>query len=166
MENSPHVIVPLTRGYEAVIDTSDAEAVFALSWYVTISKYCTTPYANAYVPGSAKRIGLHRFLMGNPPGVLIDHRDGNGLNCRRCNLRRATHSLNTVNSKSRNPKSGFRGVTSARDKWMGYITVNGVRRHLGVFAEPEGAALAYNMAALEAFGEFARLNLIGGFDGK
>ena len=45
-----------------------------------------------------------------------------------------------------------------REKWRAKITIFGVRRHIGRFDDEVEAAQAYDEAALENFGEFARLN--------
>lgn len=67
-------------------------------------------------------LSLHRFLLGLSKGdsARVDHRDGNGLNNQRCNLRLATHSQNMQNRRVQtNNRSGFKGVTWNKDmkKW-------------------------------------------------
>ena len=90
-----------------------------------------------------------------------DHRDGCGLNNQRHNLRTATRTQNNQNRKSLNGSSRFTGVCkNNRDgKWKAYICVNKKRNHLGYFSSECDAAQAYNFAAIDAFGEFARLNV-------
>ena len=57
--------------------------------------------------------------------------------------------------------SGYRGVTWCKryGTWQAQIQVAGKRQFLGYFAAKEEAARAYDVAAQEAFGEYARLNL-------
>jgi hypothetical protein len=54
--------------------------------------------------------------------------------------------------------SGYKGVYPERDRWKAQITVDRRTEYLGTYLTPIEAAKAYNDAALEYFGEFARLN--------
>lgn len=114
---------------------------------------------------------MHRFLFGlqsfEPtvkPGrwPLVDHRNGNGLDNRRSNLRLATQAQNMSNrGRPTNNTSGYKGVSAGRlGGWRAYITSRGKRLDIGTFASKEEAAEAYNAKALELHGEFARLNEI------
>jgi hypothetical protein len=69
--------VPLTQGYEAVIDAADAAIVSSRNWYLDRSG--GQMYAKSDSPN---RIRMHCLLMGLPPGALVDHSDGDGLNNR------------------------------------------------------------------------------------
>jgi len=99
---------------------------------------------------------MHTFLTGWP---MVDHRNGNGLDNRRANLRPATKSQNGANRLiAASNKSGFKGVDLKKGRWRAQIKVVGSKIHLGYFDLAEEAARAYDMAAIEAFGEFATLN--------
>lgn len=92
-------------------------------------------------------------------GKLIDHRDGNGLNNLPSNLRIATSTENSRNRrKNSNNQSGYKGVCWCARKWRAAIRVNGKLKHLGYFENVTDAALAYDVAAIHYFGEFAHLN--------
>jgi hypothetical protein len=104
---------------------------------------------------------MHNVIMGEQPGMKVDHKDGNGLNNRRSNLRWATQSQNSVNTvKLARGASGFRGVTKHRqcETWRAVIQVDNRRVYIGSFPTPEEAARAYDREAQKHFGEFARLN--------
>jgi hypothetical protein len=91
----------------------------------------------------------------------LDHIDGNPMNNKIENLRPASMSENQRNAKVRaNNKSGYKGVYfhKTRKSYVAQIRLHGKPVRLGVFANPIDAALAYNVAATELFGEFARLN--------
>jgi hypothetical protein len=109
---------------------------------------------------------LHRLIMTCPPGMVIDHIDGNKLNNKRNNLRVCTRQQNTFNSK-RNAKnnSGYKGVylhkqPGGRSLWRARIKINYKTIHLGLFEDPRDAGLAYDVAAIKYFGVFARPNFI------
>ena len=102
---------------------------------------------------------LHRLLLGS--AVLVDHRDGNGLNNQRSNLRPATHAQNLQNTRKRaGTTSRFKGVCWNKKKqaWVAFIKHEGKKKYLGCFSSEEVAARAYDFAASETFGEFACLN--------
>ena len=92
----------------------------------------------------------------------VDHIDGNKANNHYENLRWATHSENSRNQKNQiNKSSVYKGVClpSKSKKWVAHITVNHKLQHLGVFVNEREAAEAYNVAAVEFYKEFARLNI-------
>ena len=100
------------------------------------------------------------YMSGIWPEPLPDHKDGNGLNNAWSNIRIATHSQNGANSKIKsNNSSGFKGVSRTKNgkRWRTYITLNGKQKNLGVFDTAEEASINYELAALNIFGEFARL---------
>jgi len=101
------------------------------------------------------------MASGYKPGLEIDRRDSNG-NYTPDNCRWVTRQQNCMNRKNRrNSLSRFKGVkrNCGRGKpWQAKIHVNGRCVHIGNFTTEESAARAYDSAALEHFGEFARLN--------
>lgn len=105
---------------------------------------------------------MHREILGlMPEDPDVDHRDGEGLNNRRSNLRLVTNSQNNMNSQCRwGALSKYKGVSwhKRREKWQGRIKLNGKEIYLGYFDNEKKAARAYDEAAKKHFGEFARLN--------
>lgn len=126
-------------------------------------------YAHKEITVAGKRtfLALHRLIDQTPPGMLVDHVDGNGLNNVLTNLRRCTHSQNMANESVRrggtSPYRGVRLIPRSKRPWRAQIhfSDNGRKRSksLGTFDTAELAAAAYDRAAAELFGEFARLNL-------
>lgn len=161
------LLVPLTRGYSAIIDEADGPFVGAFIWHTLFDPRRRTQYAATHYPrenGRAITTKLHKVLWlhwGKPPARLLDHADGNGLDCRRSNLRPATGSQNAANRrKARTNTSGYKGVFwhSARQKWEARIELGGGKeKQLGSFSDPREAAAAYEAAVRELHGEFARL---------
>ena len=117
-----------------------------------------------YVSVDRQSYRAHRiiwlWITGEDPGAdLIDHRDGDRLNNRFANLRRASYSQNNANyKKPRSNTSGYKGVSwsPSHKKWAANIRWQGKLRWLGRFDTPEHAHAAYLKAAAELFGEFAR----------
>ena len=152
-------IIPLTQGKFAIIDAADAPLASGRNWHAKLTN--STPYAVSKLPRRSPKRGLslHRLIMGDPPGVFVDHIDGDGLNCRRANLRLATKSENNRNRRlGKNSASGLKGVSweSGRSMWMASIRVDRKQRFLGRFDNPSDAHAAYCAAAKELHGEFAR----------
>jgi hypothetical protein len=157
--------IPLTRGLVAIVDDEDAYLA-EHEWYaIPANKQKTKFYAvrGEWVDGKLKRFWLHREVLKASEGVEVDHEDNDGLNCRRSNLRLATHAQNQRNKvRLRNNRSGYKGVYKRWDPrpspWGAHIRVNGKLKKLGYHATPEEAARAYDRAARELFGSFAKLN--------
>lgn len=156
-------IVALTQGFSAVIDASDVEAVSAHRWRATNRDPAIT-YAISSTGG-----WMHRFLLNPPADLEVDHRDLNRLNNRRSNLRIATVAQNRRNTPAPNvPKTTpYKGVSVAawviKNRYRAQIRCDGRIRVLGYFATAEEAALAYDTAAKQYSGEFARLNFPDGY---
>jgi hypothetical protein len=101
--------------------------------------------------------------MGNPKGLKVDHKDGDGLFNVEGNLRVATSAQNGSNQGlAKHNTSGFKGVSWANhmQKWRAQIQVDGKHIHLGYFDSPIDAAKAYNEGALKYHKEFAVLNVL------
>jgi hypothetical protein len=104
---------------------------------------------------------MHREIMNPPPGLVVDHKNCDGLDNRRANLRFATHAQNTRNRrKKKNGSSQFLGVYFNKEKstWDSQLMHNGKKIWVGRFDNEIDAARAYDKAALEYHKEFARLN--------
>lgn len=153
--------IPLTQGKVALIDEADFEAVNRFKWCAAKDRQGFYAVRTVRKPdGSRTTQRLHQFLM--PGSSRIDHRDGDGLNNQRHNLRPATRQQNaqSFRHKQLNATSKFRGVSwyPRYSKWQAQIQVSGKSIPLGYFVFELDAAKTYNEAALKWFGEFAHLN--------
>jgi len=157
--------VPLTKGYEAIVDVADLPIVGAFNWHASVKTandgQAGNVYARRKVAGSKGvfALSMHREILGDPAGVQIDHHDGNGLNNTRANLRLATQAENARNARrSRSNTSGLKGVTwhKGARKWMAQISVNGSQKYLGCYATLALAHAAYCSASAELHGHFGR----------
>lgn len=153
-------IVPLTRGFEAIIDAADAEFVGRFLWCAAVAKdgYVYAKRAERDTSGVQRTIKLHRWLIDAPVHLMVDHIDRNTLNNRRSNLRLATIAQNNLNTGIRKDNSsGVKGVSFHRGvgRWTSQISIGGKLQYLGCFDTQESAALAYSTAAQKLHGEFA-----------
>lgn len=153
--------IPLTQGKVALVDDADYGAVSQFKWYA--AKMGRRFYAARALPraGGKQVIQLlHQFLVPGTSGV--DHRDGDGLNNQRFNLRPATHRQNGqgFRHKAAGTTSRFRGVywNKRKKKWHARLKRNGNPAHLGYFSDETKAARAYDEAARKYFGDFASPN--------
>lgn len=90
---------------------------------------------------------------------MVDHKDGDGLNNRRHNLRGCTRRDNSANSRKRqHTSSRFKGVSYNSGKWLATIGYDRKTHYLGRYDTEEDAAMAYDRAALRHFGTFAKVN--------
>lgn len=150
--------IPLTRGYEAVISVEDVSLVGEWLWYSQLDGNTVYAVRNDRSGCKPKTVYMHRLIMDEPAGE-VDHRDGDGLNNRRMNLRIATGSQNRQNSRlSKRNTSGFKGVSyfERRGKWQAHIGIKGRTKFLGLFDSPEDAHVAYCKASAELHGNFGR----------
>src|SRR5882672_1557137 len=142
---------------ECLIDTADLQAVQSVgaTWYAAWDRKAKKHYVKSTLPGSRRQVFLHRILLDPPVGSEVDHRNHNGLDNRRSELRIVTRSRNAFNAKRRYAsRSGVRGVIwNARDnRWVVKIVHDKVRRRFGSYADLNLAktAAAKVYAELEA----------------
>ena len=158
--------IVLTRGYAAIVDDADFESASQFKWTAQPVKRKDGTISNVYAyrtvrEGSKKHvIKLHRFLLAvSDPALEVDHKDGNGLNCQRHNLRTATHTQNMHNrNKQSNNTSGCNGVCLDKKtgRWRAYIKVNKKQITLGRFVNVLDAANAVALARIEHHPEYLR----------
>jgi hypothetical protein len=161
-------IIPLGRGYFAKVDAGDFSLVSSVKWRPKLSKRVPTVYAVAWskhTRGEQRRfLQMHRIVSSAADGVDVDHKDLDGLNNTRVNLRVCARSQNQWNQGKQRRKcvSMFKGVDwhAKSSRWRARNKVHGRRIYLGKFKTEIEAAAAYNRAAEELHGEFARPNLI------
>jgi len=155
--------IKLSQNKVALVDDEDYGFLNKWKWYA--DKDGNTYYAKRNTPcpdGKRRILLMHRLLMTPAPGQEIDHKDRNGLNNQKANLRVCTHGENRANSVCNN-KTGYRGVCKYGNKWQAQIRdyKGKGKLYLGTYGTPEEAAIAFNKAAIEKYGEFAVLNFKG-----
>ena len=145
-----------------MVDDEDFDRINQWKW--TAYKGGKSLYAlrKDFSSGVGVNVALGRFILNAPKGLRVDHRNGNGLDNQRHNIRLCTHAQNMANRRKTDGRtSNFKGVAFQTKERMfsAQIKVNYESIHLGLFESEIDAALAYNNAARKHFGEFARLNV-------
>lgn len=155
------VEIKLTKGKVAIIDEEDWELVKNYSWHYQSSS-CGEGYAIGWITvnGERRHILMHRFILDiiDQPNVVSDHRDGNGLNNRRSNLKITIQPNNCLakHRKNRRNKSGYNGVVWNPNNcnWRARVRFRGKTTEVGSFDDKIEAARAYDTLAKQLFGEF------------
>jgi HNH endonuclease len=164
------VFIPIKKAGKVFVSKMDFADYVALNvcqkrpWiYWGGNRLDKQPYAM-----NKSHISIHRLIASPPSGFVVDHIDGNTLNNTRENLRVCTYSQNSANAmkkkfKQGKPTSLFKGVfyNKQNKNWRCRIQLQGAVKEVGSFRHERDAAEAYNKAAVELFGEFAKLNDLG-----
>ena len=154
----------IAAGRVALVSDRDYRLVSQYRWRVTERKFegrrPDGPYAVTTITKDGRRtlLQMHSLITGYP---LTDHKNHNGLDNRRSNLRPATNSQNQQNRQPNlRSTSQYKGVhwSTRERRWRATIKHEGTARTLGNFIAEEQAALAYDAAARSLFGEYAVLN--------
>lgn len=148
----------------AKIDDCDFEMISKYKWLTVRSFGCS--YASTskkiFFNGKLRHVRMHRIILNCSDGEIVDHKDGDGLNNQRQNIRKCTCLENSRNKDNRKKKSriSFKGVGwhKATKKFRAYINISYRHLSLGYYENEYDAARAYNEAAIKYFGEFAKLN--------
>jgi hypothetical protein len=150
----------------AIVDAEDGWLLEEYKWSATGRSLDSYWYAQSkrYAKETGKGDKLHRTITGHQ-WEMVDHINNWGHDNRKCNLRETNPTTNNRNRRrvdaGLNGTSQYKGVYWVNKKWRARIVVDGQHIQLGGFDDEVSAACAYNLAAIEHFGEFARLNQIG-----
>lgn len=143
-------VITTTSGHNILIDDCDMPWATKMRWNIS-----PRGYARAWVRTglTRKNVHLHRLVLGAKGGEIIDHINRDKLDNRRENLRVATAALNAMNRKSCGC-SKYKGVAKHKKGWQVYVG----GKYVGLFADELSAALAYDTAAKQMYGENAVTN--------
>ena len=153
------------------IDDEDYEKLSKYKWYISKGRNTFYVHRDIHIRSikgktSKKVMSIHRQIMRLDFGdkLVVDHINGDGLDNRKENLRVCTNIQNCQNrvNNRENCTSEYKGVywDKSRSLWASEIKVNTKKTYLGRFKNENDAALAYNIAAIKYFGEYAKLNVI------
>lgn len=154
----------IVSGFKVLMDKEDIDR-FSSNWFTIKHKGNSKGmYARTVIKGKSKY--LHRMILNlTDPKIHVDHINGDTLDNRKINLRTCTNRENTKNKKAHKKKratihSKYKGIHFIPEykRWRAKICVDYKSISLGCYSSEEEAALAYDKAAREYFGEYARLN--------
>lgn len=152
-------LIKLTQDKYAKVDQQDYEKLNEHKWY---AKRCINRFYAHRRNESNRNVAMHRIIMKPGRGYCVDHINGDGLDNRKDNLRIVTIAENNYNKrKSKNVRSSqYKGVSIDKrtNRWRAIIYYKYRKINLGMFGDEIDAARAYDEAANELFGEFAKLN--------
>lgn len=155
-------LIPLTKGKFTEVDDEDFDWLNQWKWHANKTKH--TCYAIRHTPminNQRTKVLMHREILNVRKEVVVDHKDGNGLNNQRSNIRKCTTSQNLMNQKPRiGLTSQYKGVSflKSKNRWRVQIGFNGGQIFLGYFKSEVEAAKCYDNKAKELYNEFAKPN--------
>jgi hypothetical protein len=161
--------ISLTQGKVALVDDQDFDWINQWKWHAQKRTYKCGKiiwYAKRSerygqrCNGQQRAVYMHREIASRAGFPKVDHKNSDGLDNRRRNLRPCNNSQNTANQIKNRGSSTFKGVTwvSKRSKWQAGIKINGESLFLGYFNDEVEAAKAYDAAATHYFGPFSKIN--------
>ncbi len=165
----------LTKGMVTLVDDDDFFWLNQWNWVAAITTTgCYASRCGRKKSDDGRNLGIkcrflmHRVIMGlmysTDPNVIVDHKDGNGLNNQRSNLRICSKLQNNVNRRAiKGCRSAYKGVYwDLRHKaWTSEIRKGNYKKYLGLFSSEIEAAKAYDIQAFLWHGEYAQQNFPG-----
>jgi hypothetical protein len=150
--------IPLTKNRTAICDEIDYEKISGMNWY-SFRGNRGIEYAASHPRGGGRNLFMHRHILGIKDfKIKIDHKNNDGLDNRRCNIRKCTNTENSHNSRlSKRNTSGLKGVSliASSGRWYSQIRIHGKNHFLGSFSNKVDASNAYKQASLKHFKEFS-----------
>lgn len=160
-------IIPLSGGKTSICDKSDFKIISKHIWYAAKSANSDDlfyAYSNVKLKSGEKRtIKMHRIILDLKESEIADHKNHDGLDNRRENLRMCSLSQNAYNKRiQRNNSSGYVGVhwMEKIKKYEAYFWINKKKHKVGYFKDLEEAVFERNKAVKTHHGEFANIQEI------
>jgi hypothetical protein len=151
----------LPDGTITEFDDADLELLSGYAWFGIKKKSGIYVAAKVKVDGKLVTMYMHRLILNAKKGDEIRHVDNRGENNHRVNLVIGKRSDTICNrGKRKGGSSQYIGVSKGKIGWIAQIQRGGKITRIGVYSTEIEAALAYNEAALEKHGKYARLNVV------
>lgn len=154
--DSSYCYIALTKNQIAIVNKEDYPILSRYNWQTLRRRN-----GDFYAVRKSCAVYMHREVLRCRADEEIDHRNGDTLDNRRDNLRRATRETNQANrGRQRNNKSGFKGVSWSKGtkKWIVFLQTKKKKMYLGQFDSKILAAKTYDKAAQKYHKKFAVLN--------
>lgn len=143
----------------AIVDDLDYKYLHKVKWHLDKKRDTFYAVTDVVVNGKRCTVFMHRVILKTLSGMQVDHKDSNGLNNQRNNIRNVTHAQNQRNKgMCKNNKSGYKGVSWSKSnkKWQAQIKFNGKHIHLGFFDKKIDAFEKYCINCIKFHGDFAK----------
>ena len=140
-----------------LVDAEDYPLLSRFTWHVIKIKQAFYAATSVRIGEKKFSLKMHRLITGMRAGQ-IDHKNHNGLDNRKVNLRYATAAQNSANHRRPVGKYGYRGVTICGGKFTAQCKPGGKFVRSGRFETAIEAAKEYDRISKIHFGEFAFLN--------
>jgi hypothetical protein len=154
--------IKLTMEYETLIDDKNFDYFNQWKWYAHKEGRGTDIYVYAIRSENGKSIRMHNEIMGvTSKKVIVDHKDGNGLNNQEKNLRITNKSGNCKNRKGKNSNntSGYRNVSWIDGFWRIQLQIKGKNKLFPEkFENVDDAGIFAKKMRDEYYGDFAGKN--------
>lgn len=128
------------------VDDEDLELLLKYNWGLDKSNHVQNKKQGVFC----------RLIMNCHDNQVVDHIDNNPLNCIKANLRITSNSANIQRGRPGTIRGVYRKGSACR--WHVQIMCKGRLYYFGGFKTKEEAAMAYDIVAIELFGELAGLN--------
>ena len=140
-------------------DEEDYESLSKLKIILNKSGYACYYYYCKETKKTPKLL-VHRLIVNCPMDMVVDHKNHNKIDNRKCNLRVCTNKENSRNISKTRGKSKYKGVIFIKElgKFRATISFENKTKILGFFLKEEDAAITYDIAAKIYFKNFACLN--------
>lgn len=143
------------KEHQVLVDDEDFELINKVKWYIVKGTNTFYAYTDLRTRKDGKTLegsqfAMHRVILGleklGNSDTPVDHKNGNGLDNRKENLRIVTNQLNTFNTKPKhkNKSSIYKGVMLAKGKWNVQIKLNYKSNNLGTYKDEIYAAKVYD----------------------
>lgn len=152
--------IKLTQDRVVSVDDKDFDRLNQFRWCAHCDEQKWYAVRTVWINGKSKTIHMHREIADAPDDIQVDHKNGDGLDNQKQNLRLATNQQNKFNRNvQKNNKLGIKGVRWHKrgKKFCAQIGIGGKSLHLGSFSVLGDADSAYRIAEEKYFGEFARI---------
>lgn len=148
--------IALTRGKVSLVSNSDFRTLSRFKWTAAFGANGWWAYRKTV---GGKSVYMHREILKCPEGLEVNHKNHDGLDNRRCNIRICAKWQNNGNSRlASHNTSGFKGVRFHNGKWEANISRSNHTFYLGSFSRAKDAAKAYDKSAKKYFGKFSLTN--------
>ena len=138
--------IELTSGHTVLADDADLELLLPYSWHLHRTAGSSLLYAAARIRGDGppyKRIKMHRLIMNPPAGMVVHHKNNDGLDNRRSNLEITTNRQNILYAYEH--KEGGVHFHKQTGRWRAQLRdPNGKMVSLGMHATRGDALAAAN----------------------